>query len=171
APLRLARLGGGPLGDLRLRQGAAALAERRPRRHPRGRRGPPALRGGSPMSLSAREAHARPTLHLAPPATDRLQTTALGVGVIAVLGAAALALFGDANFFQSYLMGYLFWLGISLGCLVLLFAQHLAGGPWGSIIARPLESAATLVPLMALLFVPVLLGMRELYPWTDPAYV
>jgi len=123
------------------------------------------------MSLSAREAHARPTLHLAPPATDRLQTTALGVGVIAVLGAAALALFGDANFFRSYLMGYLFWLGISLGCLVLLFAQHLAGGPWGSIIARPLESAAILVPLMALLFVPVLLGMRELYPWTDPAYV
>ena len=112
------------------------------------------------MSLSAHEGHVRPTLHLAPPATDRLQTTALGVGVIAMVGAAVLALFGDANFFQSYLMSYVFWLGLSLGCLVLLFTQHLAGGPWGTIVARPLESAATLVPLMALLFLPVLLGMR-----------
>src|SRR5690606_15810498 len=111
------------------------------------------------------------TLHLAPPATARLQTTALGVGVIAVLGAAVLGFFGDGQFFQSYLMAFLFWLGLSLGALVLLFTQHLAGGPWGPMIARPLESAATLVPLMALLFVPVLIGARELYVWTDPAYV
>src|SRR5690606_16519613 len=171
APLRLAGRGGGPLGDLRLRQGAAALAERRPRRHPRGRRGHPADRGGSQMSLSAHDGHVRPTLHLAPPATDRFQATALGVGVIAVVGAAVLAFFGDANFFQSYLMAYLFWLGLSLGALVLSFAQHLAGGPWGSLVARPLESAMTLIPLMALLFVPVLLGMNQLYPWTDAAYV
>ena len=123
------------------------------------------------MSLSAHEGHARPTLHLAPPATARLQTTALGVGVIAVLGAAVLGFFGDGQFFQSYLMAFLFWLGLSLGALVLLFTQHLAGGPWGPMIARPLESAATLVPLMALLFVPVLIGARELYVWTDPAYV
>ncbi|HLV11133.1 MAG TPA: hypothetical protein VKY42_01675, partial [Trueperaceae bacterium] len=62
-------------------------------------------------------------------------------------------------------------LGLSLGALVLSFAQHLAGGPWGSLVARPLESAMTLIPLMALLFVPVLLGMNQLYPWTDAAYV
>jgi len=123
------------------------------------------------MSLSAHDGHVRPTLHLAPPATDRFQATALGVGVIAVVGAAVLAFFGDANFFQSYLMAYLFWLGLSLGALVLSFAQHLAGGPWGSLVARPLESAMTLIPLMALLFVPVLLGMNQLYPWTDAAYV
>lgn len=123
------------------------------------------------MSLSAHEGQVRPTLHLAPPATDRLQVTALGVGVIAIVGAAVLALFGDAQFFQSYLMSYLFWLGLSLGCLVLLFTQHLAGGPWGSLVARPLESAATLVPLMALLFVPVLLGMNELFPWTHAEYL
>ena len=121
------------------------------------------------MSLSAHEA--RPALHVAPPATGRFQTTALGVGVVAVVAGAALGFLGDANFYQSYLMAYLFWLGISLGSLVLTFAQHLAGGPWGSLIARPLESAMTLVPLMALLFVPVLIGMGQLYPWTDAAYV
>ncbi len=123
------------------------------------------------MSLSTHDGHAGAALHVAPPDTSRLQTTALGIGVISVLGAAVLGFFGDANFFQSYLIAYLFWLGLSLGALVLLFTQHLAGGPWGALIARPLESAATLIPLMALLFVPVLLGATQLYPWTDAAYL
>jgi hypothetical protein len=48
---------------------------------------------------------------------------------------------------------------------------HLAGGSWGALIVRPLEAAASLVPLLALLFIPTLFAMRDLYPWTDPEYV
>lgn len=127
------------------------------------------------MSLDAHQpAHVHTALDVPAPDTGRFQTIALGIGVIAVVGGAVLGFFGQggaAGFFQSYLMAYVFWLGISLGALVILFTQHLAGGPWGPLIARPLESAATVIPLMALLFVPVLLGAGDLYPWTNAAYV
>ncbi len=127
------------------------------------------------MSLDAHQhAHVRTALDAPAPDTGRFQTIALGIGVIAVVGGAVLGFFGQggaAGFFQSYLLAYVFWLGISLGALVILFTQHLAGGPWGPLISRPLESAATVIPLMALLFVPVLLGAGDLYPWTNAAYV
>lgn len=127
------------------------------------------------MSLDAQHhASVAPAINAPAPDTAKFQTIALGIGVIAVVGGAVLGFFGQggaAGFFQSYLMSYLFWLGISLGALVMLFVQHMAGGPWGPLIARPLESAATVIPLMALLFVPVLLGAGDLFPWTNAAYV
>ncbi len=127
------------------------------------------------MSLDAHQpGHVTTALDVPAPDTGKFQTISLGIGVIAVVGGAILGFFGQggaAGFFQSYLMSYVFWLGISLGALVILFTQHLAGGPWGPLISRPLESAATVIPLMALLFVPVLLGAGDLYPWTNAAYV
>jgi hypothetical protein len=72
------------------------------------------------------------------------------------------------HFFAAYLVGYLFWLGIVLGSLGLAMLHHLVGGSWGLVIRRPLEAGAATVPLMALLFVPVALGMPVLYPWARP---
>jgi hypothetical protein len=70
------------------------------------------------------------------------------------------------QFFRSYLVAHTFWLGTGLGCLVLLMMQHLTGGVWGLALRPVLESGArTLLPL-AVLFVPVVLGLRNLYPWT-----
>ncbi len=65
-------------------------------------------------------------------------------------------------------MGYVFWLGISLGCLGLTMLHHLVGGGWGLPIRRPMESAGvTLVPL-AILFLPIALGLTRLYEWARP---
>jgi len=49
---------------------------------------------------------------------------------------------------------------------------HLVGGRWGAVIRRPLESVARLLPLMALLFIPVIVGMWSggLYEWADPTW-
>ena len=69
-------------------------------------------------------------------------------------------------FFQAYLFAYLFWTGIALGCFSILMLAHLVGGTWGAVIRRPLESGARLLPLMAVLFIPVILGMGSLYEWT-----
>jgi hypothetical protein len=110
-------------------------------------------------------------LKLPPIDTGRLQLGALVVGVIALVGAAILGFTTSSDFFESYLMSFLFWAGLSLGCMALLFYLHLAGGSWGALITRPLEAAASLMPLLALLFIPVLFAMKDLYPWTDPAYV
>ena len=48
------------------------------------------------------------------------------------------------QFFRSYLMAYMFWLGVVLGCLALLMLHHLVGGLWGMVIRRVLESVTRL---------------------------
>jgi hypothetical protein len=65
----------------------------------------------------------------------------------------------------SYLIGYLFWLSISLGCYSVLMLHHLTGGKWGVGIRRFLEAGITPVPILALFFVPMALRARYLFPW------
>jgi hypothetical protein len=73
--------------------------------------------------------------------------------------------------FRSYLIAYLFWFGIALGCLPLLMLHHLVGGAWGFVIRRILEAGTRTLPLMIVLFVPLLLGIHSLYEWSDPEIV
>jgi hypothetical protein len=102
----------------------------------------------------------------------RFQTVALGVGGVALLLALVLAFVSGARpFFESYLLSFMLWGGLSLGCFVLLLVQHLAGGSWGALIRRPLEAGASVLPVMAVLFIPILFGMGALYPWTQQAYL
>ena len=123
------------------------------------------------MSAQATTHTSSGAMQVAAPETGRLQTSALGVGVIALAGAVILAFAGGSQFFQSYLMAYLFWVGLSLGALALMLVQHLAGGSWGALISRPLEAAVSLLPLMGLLIIPLMFGARELFVWTDAAYL
>ncbi len=81
------------------------------------------------------------------------------------LCALALLWSDPAQLFRSYLVAYQFWLGVSLGSLAILMLQYLTGGAWGLFLRRPLEAAIATLPLMALLFVPLLFGLRVLYPW------
>ncbi len=68
---------------------------------------------------------------------------------------------------HSYLFAWLFVLGISLGALVNLMVHSLTGGRWGEPIRPPLIAAARLMPAVAVLFVPILLGAKWLYPWVE----
>jgi len=99
------------------------------------------------------------------PDFDRVQRRALlmGVAALALLGGGAY--FNPLQFFRSYLLAFLFWLGIGLGCVALLMLHHMTGGGWGFVIRRLLESGAGTLPLMALLALPVLFGFSRLYPW------
>ena len=95
-----------------------------------------------------------------------LLAAAVGVGLLLV----GLFIHHAQAFFQAYLYAYLFWTGIALGCFSILMLAHLVGGTWGAVIRRPLEAGARLLPMMAVLFIPVILGMRYLYEWTDPEW-
>lgn len=88
-----------------------------------------------------------------------------GVGLVLSLAGAFLSL---EQFWQSYLLAYLFWLEFPLGCLAVLMLNHLVGGRWGFVIRRFMETGAMTLPLMAVLFVPLLFGLNQLYLWTDP---
>ena len=90
-------------------------------------------------------------------------------GALGVAATAAGYFLDRPQFFRSYLMAYVFWVGIALGCLPLLLIHHLVGGKWGYAVRRPLEAGALTLPLMGLLFVPILIGLRTLYPWADPS--
>jgi hypothetical protein len=72
---------------------------------------------------------------------------------------------------RSYLVAFLFWLGIALGALAVLSIHHVTGGAWGVAIRRPLEAAAQTLPLLALLFLPIALAPGTLYEWAHPEAV
>ncbi len=100
------------------------------------------------------------------PAMKQFGTMAAVVGL--ALTGAGFAMSGLDRFFQAYLVAYTFWIGIVLGSLALLMVQHLSGGAWGVILRRPLEAAVRTLPFMALLFIPIALGMHSIYEWSLP---
>jgi hypothetical protein len=102
---------------------------------------------------------------------EKVQRRALMVGSLALLLCLVGALLNPTQFFYSYLFSYLLWLGLALGSLALLMLHHLVGGIWGFVIQRFLETGARMLPLMALLFVPVLIGIPSLYEWSHPEVV
>jgi hypothetical protein len=67
--------------------------------------------------------------------------------------------------FHAYLVAYVYWLMIPLGCTAILMMHHLTGGWWGYPIRRLLEAGTRTFPWMAALFIPILLGMKQIYPW------
>ncbi len=98
----------------------------------------------------------------------RLEQRSLIVGGVALV-LCALGYFLDSEqFFRSYLLGYLFWIGIALGSFALVMLHHLAGGGWGFTIQRVLESSMRTIPLLALLALPLLFGLHDLYLWARP---
>lgn len=102
------------------------------------------------------------------PQLDRLQRGSLIAGIAGLALCAVGAFLSRQQFFQSYLFAYLFWNGIALGSLAVLMLHILVGGSWGVPIRHLLESGAKMIPLMALLFVPLLFGLQDLYVWARP---
>ncbi|MBN1218248.1 MAG: hypothetical protein JXM69_04915 [Anaerolineae bacterium] len=97
---------------------------------------------------------------------NRMQNSALVVGAVGLIVVMIGAFTGGDIFFQSYLVGYLFWVHLALGCLAGVTLHHVVGGNWSFTIRRFLEAGAMTLPLLALLFIPILFGMQALFPWT-----
>lgn len=98
----------------------------------------------------------------------KLRLVAAGGGAVALLLAALLCIARPADFLQAYLVGFIYAANLALGALALRMLHGLVGGRWGTTLLRPLESAASTLPLILLLFVPISLGMGLLYPWASP---
>lgn len=106
--------------------------------------------------------------YMAPDSVGRLQQRASVVGIVGLVACGVcFFLYGDQfadRFFHSYLIAFMFVLGLSLGSLGLLMLQHLTGGHWGIMTRRPLESATRVLPLVAIFFLPIaFFGMKHLY--------
>jgi hypothetical protein len=105
------------------------------------------------------------------PALERLQQRALIIGVIGIAAGVLGAFTNRDQFFQSWLIGFLFCLGLTLGSLGLLMLQHLSGGQWGMVGRRVFEAASRTVPLLVLFFLPILFVLPTLFLWARPEAV
>lgn len=102
------------------------------------------------------------------PRLARLQRPALAVGVAGLALWAAGALFDLHQALNSYLWAYIIVLGYALGCTAILLVHHTVTGRWTFCVQRIAEAGARTLPLVTLMFLPVVLGMGTIYPWLAP---
>ncbi len=101
-------------------------------------------------------------------------------GVRLLRGAAAAALLGSAgtllgfvvarrDTYFAYLAAFTFVSSIALGGLIFLLISHVVGARWSIVLRRLNETIISVLPLLALLFLPIAFGLRELYVWAEPS--
>lgn len=98
----------------------------------------------------------------------RLRLSVLVAGILLLAASVAGAYFSPNDFFRSYLIGYLYFIGIGLGSMAFLMIHYLTGGAWGVVTRRTLEAATRTLPLLAILFIPIAIGIGNLYDWARP---
>lgn len=97
----------------------------------------------------------------------RWQTPSLIAGILGLIATAAGWFLQPETFYRAYLPSWLFWFQIVAGCLAVLCLQYVTGGEWGVLIRRPLAASARTMILMAVLFIPIAIGVHSLYPWSS----
>ncbi len=110
---------------------------------------------------------------------DNARTRSLGVGVLFIVLAFVLGLIdsrkaggsGWTYFLQCYDFAFMFWFIIAIGMLSVLMVHHLTGGWWGLPIRRILEAGSRTIWVVAILFLPILLGAGHLFNWTHPGFI
>jgi hypothetical protein len=105
----------------------------------------------------------------APAEINRLRPLALGIGGIASIIILVIALIFPEQREQalrSWLLGFIFWGGIGFGSIGILLLQYLTGGAWGVVTRRILEASSRTLPVIFVLFLPIMFGVSYLYAWT-----
>ena len=105
----------------------------------------------------------------APANVGSWRNIALGVGGIATLVILVAALISPEwreQALRSWLLGFIFWAGIGLGSIGVLLLQYLTGGAWGVVSRRVVEACSRTLPILVVLFLPIAIGLTDLYDWT-----
>ncbi|MGD0363584.1 MAG: hypothetical protein ABSC93_22095 [Bryobacteraceae bacterium] len=94
------------------------------------------------------------------------RTRSLIAGVVLLLLCIVGGFFNPDQFYRSYIWCYMFFIGVPLGATAMLMLQYLTGGAWGMVIRRPCEAASRTLPLLLILFIPIVIGIPHLYQWS-----
>ena len=109
--------------------------------------------------------------------SDSANPVAWGLAVLGLSGLAASFWLGyrspegPSHVLHSYLLSLSFFLSIALGALFFVILQHATRAGWSVVLRRLAEIIAANIPLLALLAIPVAVGLHHLYRWADPAAV
>lgn len=95
-------------------------------------------------------------------------TTGLGLGVAGLLLCGLGLVVEPRQTYASYLAAYATGLSLGLGALSLVMISHVTGARWFVALRRLTEGVAATLPFFAVLFLPLLFGLQELYPWIPP---
>jgi cytochrome c2 len=93
------------------------------------------------------------------------------LGLVGLLVSGFGILLDARQAYFSYLAAYVTGLSLVLGALLTLMLSHLTGATWFAPLRRQAEAVACTTPLFALLFLPLVSGMHQLYPWVPPVAV
>ena len=101
----------------------------------------------------------------APAEVSRWQSLALGIGAVFTIICLIGGYFNPEQGLRSWLLGFIYWGGISIGLLGILILQYLTGGAWGVVVRRIAEAGSRTIWFVALLFLPIMAGISIIYPW------
>jgi hypothetical protein len=95
----------------------------------------------------------------------------VGWSIVALVGYVLLAIgfaVDPGRTFLSYLMAFTFCFTTCIGGLILLMISYAANARWMSVVRRTMEAVTLPLPALVVLFVPILFGLKWLYPWHTP---
>jgi hypothetical protein len=99
---------------------------------------------------------------------NTMQMAGIGAGAIGILIGLVGAFTNADRFWQIYLVSFQLWTDMTLGCLGFFLLLHQVDGKWGFVTQRVFAAGARVMPLMALLFVPLVFRLPQLYAWAGP---
>ncbi len=99
---------------------------------------------------------------------DRLLRLSIALAALGAFGLTIGAFVNRQQLFYAYLTAYAFAVSIAGGALIFLMIGHAMNAGWPVVVRRLTETIVASLPLLALLFVPLLFGLHTLYPWTRP---
>src|SRR5258706_6085485 len=91
--------------------------------------------------------------------------------LLGIIGCVAGYVTNPARLFQSYTVAFAYTSPIGLGAFFFVMIQFLTGSAWSVTMRRIMENIMITLPVGLLLFIPVALGLNEIYPWTNPQLV
>jgi hypothetical protein len=91
--------------------------------------------------------------------------------VLGILACIAGYILDPARFFQSYIVAFAYTSFIGIGAFFFVMIQYLTGSAWSVTMRRIMENIMITLPVGLILFLPVIAGLRYIYPWMDQQLV
>ncbi|MDA2926472.1 quinol:cytochrome C oxidoreductase [Acidobacteria bacterium AH-259-G07] len=97
---------------------------------------------------------------------SRSPGVAAGVGLVGLVVSIVVGLGDLRQLWHSYLVSCLFYLSLGLGALFFVLVQFVSRAGWSVVVRRLAEQVMGTLPVVAVFFLPLALGLQELYPWS-----
>lgn len=87
--------------------------------------------------------------------------------LLGIIGCIAGYVTNPARLFQSYMVAFAYTTLIGLGAFFFVMVQFLTGSAWSVTMRRIMENVMITLPVGLLLFIPIAMGLNQIYPWTN----